>query len=146
MLAKARSDVPGLVGMSTIWNNVGVSFLYNSKNSEAIECFEKGLAHQPDNTKRLGLMCNLLTARHRAGGKISEAEITSAIEYSMLHFGPGPHAFLGANNLINILKVCDKNLARDMVERHPVKEVISQGLESNLGSSRLHQQASATDL
>lgn len=140
MLAKARSDVPGLVGMATIWNNVGVAYLYNSRNEEAAECFEKGLKHHPAHTQQLGLMCNLLVAKYRAGEKAAEADVRNAVEHSMLHFGPGPFAFLGANNLINLLKACDEELARNVCAQYPVGEVIAQGLKANLGGDSLNTQ------
>lgn len=143
MLSRARSDVPGLVGMSTIWNNTGVAYLYDGLNAEAIECFTKGLAHYPDKTKQLGLMSNLLIAKARAGESCSEAEIRNAVEHALLYFGPGQYAFLGANNIINALKVSPRDFARELISTHPISQAINDGLTGVLGSSSLNAQVAA---
>jgi len=145
MLDRAQSDVPGLVGMSTLWNNVGVSHLYNSKNSEAVECFQRGLSYYPDHTKQLGLMSNLLVAKFRAGEMLTEHEVRNAIEHCMMYFGSGRFAFLGANNLINILKASNIELAKDLTEQHSIKQTIIDGLTGQLGTSSLAVQVRAND-
>lgn len=143
MLARAQSNVPGLVGMSTILNNVGVAHLYHSQLTDAIECFEKGLRHHPDPTKELGLRANLLTAKARAGQKEDEIAIRNLVEHAVIHFGPGPFAFLGANNLINILKTCPLEFARDLVSSYPIHQTIVDALSDSLGSSSLTAQVQA---
>ncbi len=143
MLARARSDVPGLLGMSTIWNNVGVAYLYHSRIQEAIECFQRGLEHHTDSTKSLGLRCNLLTAKARAGQCVDEAQIRILVEHAILHFGPGPLAFLGANNLINILKASPLDLAREIVASYPIRQTVTDALMNFLGSASLAAQIHA---
>lgn len=140
MLARARSDVPGLLGMSTLWNNVGVAHLYHSRLSDAIECFERGLKHHMDPAKELGLRCNLLMTKARAGQQEEEAKIRVLVEHAVMHFGPGPFAFLGANNLINILKACPRDLAHELVVSYPIQQTIVDALSDFLGNSSLTTQ------
>jgi len=143
LLSKARADVPGLLGMSTLWNNAGVAFLYGSRYVEAVECFQKGLRHRPDLTKQLGLMANLIIAKALAGEQVNESEIRAAVNHALIHFSSADNAFLAANNLMNVLKICPSDLALELVNELPLEEVLNRGLVGNLGVGSLTSQISA---
>lgn len=45
---QAICDVPGMVGMSIILNNVGVAYLYRNDFAEAVSFFKKGLDYSKE--------------------------------------------------------------------------------------------------
>ena len=114
-------NVPGLVGMSTILNNVGVSYLYNGRFEEAIEWFNKGKAYDKDrNTQQIGLKTNLLIAKSMLGMDINEMEIKSLIIENISWFGD-KGAFLGASYILNLLLIANKTkgFVKELIEDYP---------------------------
>ncbi len=143
---RALNNVPGLVGISTILNNVGVSYLYNRRYEEAIDWLSKGLKYDKDrNIQQLGLKTNIMIAKSMQGISINENEIKSLILDNIEYFRV-KGAFLGASYILNILLIANKTkgLADHIIREYPIiKEMISAAVDPNcLGSTSLMYQLS----
>lgn len=143
---RALHNVPGLVGMSTVLNNVGVSFLYNNRFEEAIEWFTKGQSYDKDrHTQQIGLKTNLMIARSMLGDDIKEAEIKNLI-IENIHSFTEKQAFLGASYLLNILIIASRNkgLVKELIKQYPtIKRFINIAVNPEyLGSTSLSFQLS----
>ncbi|MFY0632136.1 MAG: tetratricopeptide repeat protein [Flavobacteriaceae bacterium] len=118
---RALQNVPGLVGMSSILNNVGVAYFYNHRLEEAIEWFTKGIAYDKDRTtQQIGLKTNILIAKSMLGIPINEMEIRSLIIENISWF-VDRESFLAASYLTNILVVASKTkgLVKGLIEDYP---------------------------
>ena len=78
LLEEAISNVPGLVGMSHIFNNTGVAYLVTVQPESSVEYFTKGVdyAHGQERTvQRLALYINKLLADFYCGERVKENQI-----------------------------------------------------------------------
>ena len=125
-------NVPGLVGMSYIYNNVGVAHLYSMQYDEAINFFLKGLDYSKYRpVQRLGLMTNLLIAKSCNFLEINQNEIVRLFSYAFDTFGCERTPFLTANYIINGLLVAakkDVTFAKQLIEKYPVENLLQIAL------------------
>lgn len=147
MQEQAIYNVPGMVGMSYIFNNSGVAYLYNSRYDEAIECFEKGIPYAKCRpVQKLGLMTNLLIAKECDYRKISTSDILRVFTYVFDQFGTQRLSFLCANFIANALAVSlriDTTLASTLMKRFPVMELLQNALSGDqFGTGSLTMQLS----
>lgn len=143
---RALHNVPGLVGMSTILNNVGVAYLYNGRYEEAIEWLNKGTFYDKDrNTQQIGLKTNILIAKSMLGNKVNEIEIKNLIIENIGWFGE-KGAFLGASYILNLLLIANKikGLTEELFFSFPaINKFLSIALSPQyLGSGSLAYQLS----
>lgn len=142
---RAVYEVPGMVGMSIIFNNVGAAYLYNREFSEALTFFNKGLDYSKERmVQRIGLKCNILITKASAYEKIDEKEIRILLETVLANFSSKYLPFIAANYIMNIMAVALEQyneLGREMFDNPKVQNIISSALKDNtLGSGSLVQQ------
>ena len=142
---RAVYEVPGMVGMSIIFNNVGVAYLYNREYSEALTYFRKGLDYSKERmVQRIGLQSNILITKASAYEKIDEKEIRIFLETVLANFSSRYLPFIAANYIMNILAIAleqHNELGKEIFHNPKVQNIISSALKNNtLGSGSLIQQ------
>ena len=150
MQQEAINNVPGLVGMSIIYNNTGVAHLYKGEAEDAIDYFSKGLEYARDRLfQKIGLLCNRLIAKDYCFIPVTEIEIRRIVNYIFDTCGTSRLPFITANNIMNILTVALKQhsgLAGDLMAHYPIKSLIKAALIPNqMGSGSLALQISVLD-
>lgn len=142
---RAVYEVPGMVGMSIIFNNVGVAYLYNREYSEALTYFRKGLDYSKERmVQRIGLQSNILITKASAYEKIDEKEIRIFLETVLANFSSRHLPFIAANYIMNILAIAleqHNELGKEIFHNPKVQNIISSALKNNtLGSGSLIRQ------
>ena len=148
MHEEAINNVPGLVGMSIIYNNVGVAHLYTGNPSVAVDYFNKGLDYAQDRLiQYLGLKCNRLVALDYSLTKIEEKEIRATIGEIVGMFGKEEFSFITANYLLNLLNIILRQIPeayKSIVNDYPIFDIVNNAIRINqLGSGSLQAQLSA---
>lgn len=145
MQEKAVYNVPGLVGMSYIFNNTGVAFMYNHHYDEAIELFYKGLAYAKYRPmQKFGLLNNILIAKHCNMDNIDNNEIHRFIGNVFDLYGCDNSPFLTANFVANAVSIAaqkDYSLAKDLINCFPVVKLFQNALscgQFGTGSLSMH--------
>ena len=144
---KAVYNVPGMVGMSYIFNNTGVAYLYSARYDDAIECFEKGIPYAKYRPiQKLGLMTNLLIAKSCDYRTILPNDISRLFSYVFDQFGTQKMSFLCANFIANALIVATNyniTYAIDLIHTFPVAELLQNALScGQFGTGSLSMQLS----
>lgn len=142
---QALADVPGLVGMSIILNNVGVAYLYNREFSDAIFFLKKGLDYAKERiVQKIGIQSNLLIAKACSYTQIEENEIQILLDMVLANFSKDYLPFIAANYIINLLVMALEQhytLGKEIFYNARVRSIISSALTNNiLGSGSLTQQ------
>lgn len=142
---RAVYEVPGMVGMSIIFNNVGVAYLYNREYSEALTYFRKGIDYSKERmVQRIGLQSNILITKASAYEKIDEKEIRIFLETVLANFSSRYLPFIAANYIMNILAIAleqHNELGKEIFHNPKVQNIISSALKNNtLGSGSLIRQ------
>lgn len=142
---QAVCDVPGMVGMSIILNNVGVAHLYKKDYAEAITFFKKGLDYSKERiVQKIGLQSNLLLTKACAYEKIEEKEIRLVLDAVLANFSKEYLPFIAANYIMNILAIALEQyyeLGRLMIQNGKIRNILASALTDNaLGSGSLTQQ------
>lgn len=142
---QAINDVPGLVGMSIILNNVGVAHLYKRNFAEAVVYFTKGLDYSKARVvQRIGLQSNLLITKACAYERIEEKEIRLIFDAILANFSKDYLPFIAANYIMNILAISLKQhleFGKEIFQSNKVHDILSKALINNaLGSGSLTQQ------
>lgn len=142
MQKEAINNVPGLVGMSIIYNNVGVAYLYNGYAVEALTYFQKGLDYSRDRiVQNLGLKSNILVAKGYLYEPISEAEIRILINSVFDVMGLNRLPFISANYIMNAISIALRQhpgLTTDLMQHYPIIDLLQNAFQSNiLGSGSL---------
>jgi len=129
---KAEYNVPGLVGMSYIFNNTGVAFLYSHRYDDAIESFEKGISYAKYRPmQRIGLMTNLYIAKCCNFNEISNAELYRLVTYIFDLYGCDNSPFLTANYVMNLVAIASKycySFAEELIRIFPICRLIQTAL------------------
>lgn len=144
----AIHNVPGLVGMSIICNNVGVAHLYTGNPNAAVEYFDKGLDYSQDRLiQYLGLKCNRLVALDYSLTKIEEREIRTTIGEIIGILGKNEFTFITANYLLNLLTIVLRqipNSYESIINDYPIFDIVNNAIKINeLGSGSLQAQLSS---
>lgn len=145
LLQSAGFDVPGLVGMSYLYNNAGVSLLYTGQPEEAITYFERGLPYARERAvQKFGLETNILIAKDYLSKKIDETEIRVLLKRIFDSLGTEEVPFLTSNYVINIISIASKSnvsLSNDLLKQYPIESLFLKSLNPSLfGFSSLHHQ------
>lgn len=131
---KATYNVPGLVGMSYIYNNTGVAFLYANRFDDAIDSFTKGLAYAKYRPmQKLGLMTNLLIAKKCNYEIVNQNEIVRLMGNVFDLYGCDNSPFLSANFIINAIIIAadmDYLFVCELIKKFPVIKLIQNALSS----------------
>lgn len=142
---RATNEVPGMVGMSIIFNNAGVAYLYKKDYAEAVSFFTKGLDYAKDRiVQKLGLKSNMLIAKACAYETVDEKEIMRLLDQVFANFNKNYLPFIAANYIINMLLIALKQhheLALEILENQKVYEILSSSLKDDmLGTGSLTYQ------
>lgn len=142
---EALADVPGMIGMSIILNNVGVAHLYTGAYSEASQSFKKGLKYSKVRfVQKLGINSNLLITRSCGGEKIKSKELRCLLDEIFAKLGTDYLPFITANYIMNILFITIKHhpqLAKVFLAEYSIKQVLWNALTQNImGTGSLSQQ------
>ena len=142
---QAISDVPGMIGMSIILNNVGVAYLYNKEFSDAIFFLKKGLDYAKERiVQKIGIQSNLLMAKACSYTQIEENEIRILLEMVLANFSKDYLPFIAANYIINLLVMALEQhytFGKEIFYNTKVRSIISSALTNNiLGSGSVTQQ------
>ncbi len=110
LVNRASKNVPGLVGMSIVYNNAGVACLYSTDFENAISYFSRGLDFTHGRiVQKLGLMSNLLIAKDYSLCKIDDKDIQIAFKMTIDTFEISNLDFIAINYLFNILIIAHKH-------------------------------------
>lgn len=142
MQQEAINNVPGLVGMSIIYNNLGVAYLYNGYTSDALTYFQKGLDYSRDRVVQYwGLKSNILIAKASLYEPVSESEIRILINGVFDVMGLNKLPFISANYIINAISIALRQhpgLTEDLMLKYPIRQLLQNAFQSNiLGSGSL---------
>lgn len=132
MQEKAVYNVPGLVGMSYIFNNSGVAFLYSHRYDDALESFTKGIAYAKYRPmQKMGLMTNLLIAKKCNLNSITYEELYRLTTTIFDLYGCDNSPFLTANFIVNIISIAadlDYSFATEIIRKFPVIKLFQTAL------------------
>lgn len=142
---RATNEVPGMVGMSIIFNNTGVAYLYKKDYDEAVSFFTKGLDYAKERiVQKLGLKNNMLIAKACAYQTVDEKEIMRLLDQVFANFNKNYLPFIAANCIVNMLLIVltqHHELALEILENHKVYEILSSSLKDGmLGTGSLTHQ------
>lgn len=135
---EAINNVPGMVGLTHIFNNVGVAYLYCGRPSEAIEVFERGLEYarcQNRIVQELALESNKMVAESYSFSFIDENRIRLLMRQLFDSLGVSRLPFLSADYMLNILAIAYRqnvSLGMELVNTFPVETLINMSFERNL--------------
>lgn len=135
---EAINNVPGMVGLTHIFNNVGVAYLYCGRATEAIEIFNKGLQYakyQNRVVQQLALESNKLIAESYSFCKIDENRIRLLIRQIFDAMGTTHLPFLSADYMLNVLAVAyrqNPSFGLELCNTYPVENLINASFERNL--------------
>lgn len=145
MLGEAISDVPGLVGMSHIYNNTAIAHMMTANPDRAMELFDKGLEYSSISERQvqhLALICNKLITQSYYGEKIDYVTIRQV----MLRIFDGmvrkkQLPFIAARYAMNLVIIAmrqDKRWAKDLLQEFDIIGLINRGLQDNvIGNGQL---------
>lgn len=144
---EAVNNVPGLVGMSHIYNNTGVAQLMTGNPEDAIASFDASLdyARRPERSvQRFAIMSNKIIAKAYNLEPLEEKELQRTINLILDNMGFTKLPFLSARYIMNIIAAAfheSSSLGTVLLERNPVAELIQKAILSNgLGVSQLVMQ------
>ncbi|MCI8399253.1 MAG: hypothetical protein HFF90_07620 [Oscillibacter sp.] len=135
---EAINNVPGMVGLTHIFNNVGIAYLYCGRPAEAIEVFDRGLEYakfQNRIVQKLALESNKLIAESYSFCTADENSIRLLLRRLFDSMGAERLPFLSADYLLNILAVAYRqnvSFGEELVNTFPVEKIINASFSRNL--------------
>ena len=141
LYVEAINNVPGMIGITHIFNNAGVAFLYSGFATDAIEIFDKGLEYanrQHRIVQKLALESNKMIAESYSFQIIDENRIRSVMRQIFDGMGVNTLPFLGADYALNVLAVSlrqNQQLARELLEEFPFKKLVNASFSNMLCAS-----------
>ena len=149
---EAVHNVPGMVGMSHIYNNVGVSLLINGYPDGAIEHFNKGLdyAFRPERCiQKVALLTNRAIANSYCFNDVNINELKKIMNLIFDNKEMLNVPFLSSRYALNIIAVgFNQNhaLGQELLYDYPVDQLIKNSFTNNiLGSGQLLLQMSVLE-
>lgn len=137
MQEEAINSVPGMVGLSHIYNNVGVAYLYCGNPEAAIDYLKRGLDYaksQDRIVQRLAIKSNIIIARSYSFERIEEQELYLLLRQIFDSLGLDRLPFLSADYALNILAVSyrqNAKLGEELINEFAVKELIEKSFFAN---------------
>lgn len=138
---EAVNNVPGMVGLSHIFNNVGVAYLYCGQSSIAIDYFNRGLEYarnQDRIVQNLALESNKMVAENYSFNKVDE----NRIRFLMRRIFDGMNSyhlpFLAADYALNVLAVAYKQnlkFGQELIQTFPLKQLFQNAFNTNIINS-----------
>lgn len=153
MVGEATSDVPGLVGMSHIFNNAGMAYLMMAQPDLAMEYFDKGMeyAKSPDRfVQKIAILCNQMITKSYYHERIEYSDLDKILIQTfdgMFYNNKLP--FIASRYVMNLLVIAlrqDPSWGQDFIYKYPIVRLINQGLADNtIGSGQLLMQLEYVD-
>lgn len=144
LLEEAIYNVPGLVGMAHIFNNVGVAHLMSGYPDEAIEYFDKGLdyTYRPERCiQKVALLCNRLIAKVYSYDSVNEQDLYKTLNLIFDNRELMNIPFISARYAVNIISIAfykSKDLGIELLNRYPIVRLIQNAFKDNiLGAGQL---------
>lgn len=145
MLGEAIYDVPGLVGMPHLYNNTGVAYLMTGNPEKALEMFNHGDEYSQTSNRQVqnfAMLCNKLITKSYYGDNIQYEEISRVIQ--KIYDGMvknGQLSFISSRYIMNLLVIaarCNKEWAKEILNKNDIAHLINNGLRENaMGSGQL---------
>lgn len=138
MQVEAINNVPGIAGLSHIYNNVGVAYLYCGYSEIAIDYFKRGLEYAQSQSRivqNLALESNKMIAESYSFNTIEENRILLLVRRIFDGMGKEKLPFLASDYILNVLTVAYKQNARfgeELVHSFPIQELIQKGFDTSL--------------
>lgn len=138
MQIEAVNNVPGMVGMSHIFNNVGISYLYCGQASIAIDFFERGLnyaMYQDRIVQNLALESNKIIAESYSYVTIEENRLMLLMRRIFDGMGINKLPFLSADFALNIIAVAyrqNPSLGESIINAYDIKRLLKTSFERNV--------------
>ncbi|MDR2942625.1 MAG: hypothetical protein LBV17_08560 [Treponema sp.] len=135
---EAVNNVPGMVGLSHIYNNVGIAYLYCGQATEAVNFFNHGLDYAKNHDRivqKLALESNKMIAESYSYNTVEEKRIRSLMRQIFDSMGIKKLPFLTADYVLNILAVAyqqDLRLGYELIKTHPISELVNESFRRNL--------------
>lgn len=124
---EAIGGVPGMVGLSHIYNNVGIAFLYNSLPIKAIEYFDKGLDYAQNEGRliqNIALRINKAIAQNYMFENTEEKELRTLLR-QVMDTMKDTIPFIAARYVMNIISLAFSQNEKLGIEFVNSKDVIS---------------------
>ena len=141
LYVEAINNVPGMIGVTHIFNNAGVAFLYSGFATDAIDTFNKGLEYascQHRIVQKLALESNKMIAESYSFQIIDENRIRSVMRQIFDGMGVNTLPFLGADYALNVLSVSlrqNQQLAKELLEEFPFNNLVNASFSNMLCAS-----------
>lgn len=132
----AVSDVPGLVGMAHIFNNLGVAQLMTGMGMDAIDSFKAGLdyAREPERAvQKIALLSNLLLAKAYNLDTIDEKEFYRTMNLIRDNMGTRKLPFLAARYAMNVIASAyaqSEELGVTLARKYSIKHLLQEAMVS----------------
>ena len=144
---EALNNVPGLVGMSHIYNNAGVSLLMTGNPGDALPSLDAALdyARQPERSvQKLAILSNIIIAKAYDLQPVDENELRRTLNLIFDNMGIEKLPFLSARYAMNIIAAAfqsSESLGQELLNTYPIRTLVQKGLSSNvIGSGQIIQQ------
>jgi hypothetical protein len=138
---EAVNNVPGMVGLSHIYNNVGIAYLYCGHSETAVEFLSKGLdyaRYQDRIVQNLALESNKMVAQSYSLCTIDENRIRLLMRRIFDGMGLTKLPFLTADFVLNVLSVAYRQNVRlglELIHMFPIEDLINESFRINLMGS-----------
>ena len=153
MVGEATGDVPGLVGMSHIFNNAGIAFMMTAQPDLAMEYFDKGTEYAKTSERfvqKVAIACNKMITRSYYNEKIEYSDIEKLLIQifdGMVSDNKLP--FISSRYVMNLLIIAvrqDLNWVKEILKNYAVIDLLNQGIADNsIGSGQLQMQLEYID-
>ena len=148
LLGEATSNVPGLAGMSILYNNAGTAELYNRNPDIALIRYKEGLDYARANNRpaqRIGLMGNIIITESLLGIKHDSQYFIRGFNDIINMPNTRNLPFIQANGMMNFLAsaIFEKNFeaVKEITTSQNFKEVLIRSLRDNeMGTGSLIEQ------
>lgn len=127
-----------MVGITHIFNNVGVAYLYSGQPMKAIDVFNHGLEHavyQNRIVQKLAIESNKMIAESYSFSIIDETRIKLFFRQVFDGMGIYRLPFLAADYVLNVLSVAfrqNQSLGIELLNSFPIKELVNESFKRNL--------------
>ena len=138
MQIEAVNSVPGMVGLSHIYNNVGVAYLYCGLTDAAIDSFVRGLEYACNHDRivqRLALESNKMLAESYSFTTIDENRIRLLMRQIFDGMGMFKLPFLAADYALNVLTVAlkqNRNLGKELLACFPINQLVAKSFDISM--------------
>ena len=148
LLGEATSNVPGLAGMSILYNNAGTAELYNRNPDIALIRYKEGLDYARANNRpaqRIGLMGNIIITESLLGIKHDSQYFIRGFNDIINMPNTQNLPFIQVNGMMNFLAsaIFEKNFeaVKEITTSQNFKEVLIRSLRDNeMGTGSLIEQ------